>query len=65
MSERGPKIRDLRVPKPEGEGYGTTYVPLYTASIESPVHAFPDVRTFAKRGCNPIPILVFSFNDSR
>ncbi|XLR34058.1 hypothetical protein S83_061958, partial [Arachis hypogaea] len=53
----GPKIRDLRVPKPEGEGYGTTYVPLYTASIESPVHAFPDVRTFAKRGCNPIPIL--------
>ncbi|KAK7298893.1 hypothetical protein VNO77_46213 [Canavalia gladiata] len=60
---RGPKIRDLRVPKPEG--YGTTYVPLYTASIESPAHAFPDVRTISKRGCNPIPIQVFSFNDSR
>lgn len=66
---RGPKIRDLRVPKPiiKPEGYGTTttYVPLYTASIESPAHAFPYVRTISKRGCNPIPIQVFSFNDSR
>lgn len=53
--------------KPEGYGTTTTYVPLDTASIELPssAHAFPDVRTIFKRGCNPIPIQVFSFNDSR
>lgn len=53
--------------KPEGYGTTTTYVPLDTASIELRSHPLPMLFQMCifKRGCNPIPIQVFSFNDRR